>query len=121
MYRLATLEPSMPIMARPISGDQARLNPRIVACLPWEQGMIAQINPDEDNPFAILELGDGTYMQTFRTHDGFHLEHQLVNAAGHYEISGLATADQVVAAFVSYAFGKNEWLENFTWQLQQLR
>lgn len=84
------------------------------------KSMIAQIHPDDDSPFAILMLGDGTYMQTYRTHDGFHLEHQLVNGAGHYEISGLATADQVVDAFVSYAFGKNEWLDVFTWQLQQL-
>ena len=84
------------------------------------KSMIAQIHPDDDNPFAILNLGDGTYMQTYRMHDGFHLEHQLVNVASHYEISELATADQVVAAFVSYAFGKNEWLDSFTWQLQQL-
>ena len=68
----------------------------------------------------MLILGDGTFMQTLKTDDGFVLEHQLVNTACHYEIPEFATADQVVAAIVSYAFGNNEWLESFAWQLQQL-
>ncbi len=84
------------------------------------KSLIPQIHPNDDNPFAILMLGDGTFMQTLRTDDGFVLEYQLVNTKCHFEIPERATAGQVVAAMVSYAFGKNEWLESFDWQLQEL-
>ena len=83
--------------------------------------LIPQIHPRDDNPFAILSVGEGTFMQTLRTDDGFILEHQLVNTSSHYEIPELASGDQVVSAMVSYAFGRNEeWLESFAWQRQQL-
>lgn len=85
------------------------------------QRLIPQIHPDDDNPFAILSVGEGTFMQTLWTDDGFILEHQLVNTSSHYEIPELASADQVVSAMVPYAFGKNEeWLESFAWRRQEL-
>ena len=84
------------------------------------KSLIPQIPPDDDNPFAILILGEGTFMQTLSTDEGFLLEHQLVNTSCHYEIPEFASADHVVNAMVSYAFGKNEWLESFDWELQEL-
>jgi hypothetical protein len=84
------------------------------------QRMIPQIGPDDDNPFAILTRGEGTYMQTLRTEEGYVLEHQLVNTSSHYEIPAPASAEQVVAAMLSYAFGENEWLESFAWRPQEL-
>lgn len=83
------------------------------------ESIIPQIDPDDDNPFAVLTLGEGTYMQTLRTDDGFVLEHQLVNTSSHYEVANPVSAEQVVAAMLSYAFGDNEWLDEFTWQLQE--
>jgi len=81
--------------------------------------MIPQIRPDHSDPFAILSLADGTFMQTLRTEDGFVLEHQLVNTSSHYEIPKLATSHQVVKAMVAYAFGNDEeWLRAFAWQRQ---
>lgn len=77
---------------------------------------IRMIEPDMDNPFAILLTGDGTYLQTFRDADGFILEYQLVNTSSHYETPKYASKDDVVEAMLSYAFGKNEWLETFKWR-----
>lgn len=85
------------------------------------EGMIPQIAPDDDNPFAILIAGKGTFMQTFRTDDGFILEHQMVNTSSHYEVSTLLPADQVVRAMKSYSFGDDKyWLESLSWQRQTL-
>lgn len=83
--------------------------------------LIPGIRPTDDNPFAILSTSDGTYMQTLRTEDGYVLEHQLVNTSSHYETPEPASADEVVAAMVAYAFGENEdWLEAFAWRRQVL-
>lgn len=79
--------------------------------------VITGINPDEDNPFAILGIAEGgTYIQTYRETDGFLLEYQLVNTSSHYRVDELLSAKQVVNAMISYAFGKDEWLEAFEWQ-----
>ena len=82
--------------------------------------MISSIHEDDDNPFAILSIGDGTFIQTYRTEDGFALEHQLVTTECHYEVPELLSEKQVIAAMDSYAFGKLEWLEAHNWQLQDL-
>lgn len=84
------------------------------------EALIPSIDPDEDNPFAVLSVGDGTYLQTYRTAEGFLLEHQLVNTSSHYEIPDCASAVQVVSAMISYAFGNNEWLSAFDWRRQSL-
>ncbi len=100
--------PSLGFADHPVASDIERLIP--------------QIHPDDDNPFAILSVGEGTYMQTLRTDEGYILEHQLVNTSSHYEIPQVASTDQAVSAMIAYAFGKNdEWLEAFPWQLQQLK
>ncbi len=78
------------------------------------------IHPDDDNPFAVLKRGDGTYMQTYRIEDGYVLEHQLVNTSSHYGVSKPVSADEVVAAMLSYAFGDNEWVNMFAWPRQKL-
>lgn len=82
--------------------------------------MIPAIDAEADNPYAILESGDGTYLQTFRSDEGFELEYQLVNTSNHYSISKPTTGKKVAQAMISYAFGKNEWLEMFEWKRQKL-
>ena len=43
-----------------------------------------------DEPFAIIEKADGTYMQTMvDPDDGWVLEYQLVNTSSHYEVYDL--------------------------------
>jgi len=76
-------------------------------CLPCLVGQ-----PD---PFAIIELRGGTYMQVQTEGEGFCLEHQEVTTASHYRVEGVITADQAVSAFLSYAFGKNEWAFKHRW------
>jgi hypothetical protein len=84
------------------------------------ESLLAQIHPDDDDPFAIMETGDGTYLQTLRGDDGYVLEHQLVNTSNHYETINLATFEQVVEAFRAYGFGGTDWLESFDWRRQDL-
>ena len=79
--------------------------------------VITGIDSDEDDPFAVLGIAEGgTYIQTYREHDGFVLEYQLVNTSSHYRVPSLLSAEQVVDAMISYAFGKDEWLEALEWQ-----
>lgn len=84
------------------------------------ESLIPQITPDDPNPFAILETGDGTFMQTLCTDDGYVLEHQLVNTSSHYETPDLVSLVDVINAMKSYAFGNNEWLDAFDWRRQVL-
>lgn len=84
------------------------------------ESLLAQITPDDDNPFAIMETGEGSYIQTLCTDDGYLLEYQLVNASSHYETSTPLSFEEVVDCFVSYGFEGNQWLESFTWQRQRL-
>lgn len=85
------------------------------------KNLIPEIDPDEDNPFAVFGPPDsGTYMQTFREVDGFVLEYQLVNVSSHYRVPELLTAEQVVDAMLSYGWGRDEWLSMFTWERMEL-
>ena len=81
--------------------------------------MIPRIQPDDANPFAILSTGDGTYIQTLNTGDGYVLEYQLVNISSHYEVPELVSLQEVLGAFKSYASGTNDWLTDFAWQPQE--
>ncbi len=81
---------------------------------------LAKISSDEDDPFAILETGDGTYIQTLNTGDGFVLEYQLVSTACHYETPELVSLEEAVAALISFGWGNHEWLTDFAWQRQDL-
>ncbi len=78
--------------------------------------LIPQIDARGANPFAVLELGRGTYMQVYRTLDGFEVEHQMVNLSSHYKALGFATAQETAEAMASYASGDHGWLEAFMWE-----
>jgi hypothetical protein len=84
------------------------------------QSMIPRIAADDDNPFAVLTLVEGTYMQTLRTEAGYSLEYQLVNTSSHYQVSSPLTSQQVVTAMISFGFGGSQWLTSLDWQLQSL-
>lgn len=72
-------------------------------------------------PAAILDRGDGTYLQTYLDAPGrYTLEHQLVTTKFHFGTAGPATLDDVQRAFHSYAFGRYEWAREFDWQHQPL-
>jgi hypothetical protein len=73
------------------------------------------------DPFAVLTLSDGTYMQTLAEAGGkFVLEHQLVNTSSHYGASANVTRKTVVDAMVSYGFGDGEWIDLVTWRRMRL-
>ena len=76
---------------------------------------------DHDDPFAILAIADGTYLQTYWNSDGtYDLEHQLVTTKFHYRALGKVNVGNVCDAFISYAFGKKEWATDFTWERVKL-
>ena len=67
--------------------------------------------------FAVMDVGNGTYMQALQTgENSFRLEHQLVNTANHYEAVSELSAQQVISALKSYAFGKKEWATEISWR-----
>jgi len=71
--------------------------------------------------FAILDRGNGTYMQAYQESTGLYtLEHQLVTTANHYRAMGDMDARQVIAAFKSYAFEKKEWAREWRWEKVEL-
>ena len=82
--------------------------------------MIGRIDPNEDNPFAILSRTEGTYLQTLRIDEGYLLEHQLVNVSSHYEVPAPVPGESVTEAMLSYLRGDYQWLEMFDWQKQEL-
>jgi hypothetical protein len=71
--------------------------------------------------FAILDRGNGTYMQAYQEPTGLYtLEHQLVTIANHYRAVGEMDARQVIAVFKSYAFEKKEWAREWQWEKIEL-
>ena len=72
-------------------------------------------------PAAILENGDGSYLQTYQDGpDQYALEYQLVTTAFHFAAATPATTQEVLRAFRSYAFGKYEWTRDIVWRHQPL-
>src|SRR5215510_11614136 len=72
---------------------------------------------DHKDSFAILDRGDGTYLQTYQNRNGtYDLEHQLVTTKFHYRALGEVNTDRACEAFISYAFGKKEWAFDFAWR-----
>jgi len=72
---------------------------------------------DHKDPFAILAIADGTYLQTYQNPNGtYDLEHQLVTTKFHYRALGEVNTDRACEAFISYAFGKKEWAFDFAWR-----
>jgi hypothetical protein len=74
----------------------------------------------ENDAFAILSIGEGTYLQTLAEDGLFVLEYQLVSTAAHYELPERVTTDVVTNAFLSYAFGMKEWARELPWRKLEL-
>ena len=72
-------------------------------------------------PAAILEFGEGSYLQTWRdSTDAYDLEYQLVTTAFHYVVPRSLTQAEVLAAFDSCANGRYEWAKDFPWTLHSM-
>jgi hypothetical protein len=84
----------------------------ISRCLPQLDGA--------HDPFAILESGNGTYMQARAVGGAFIVEHQLVSLSSHYRLEERVSSDVVVSLFLSYAFGRKEWACDFKWDPMEL-
>ncbi|QDT59825.1 hypothetical protein SV7mr_23370 [Stieleria bergensis] len=76
---------------------------------------VPRLQQADSDPFAILDLGNGSYMQTLADPSGYFVEYQLVSLASHYTLPAPVDAQTVIALFKSYAFGKKEWSVNHQW------
>jgi hypothetical protein len=72
--------------------------------------------PEKTEPFTVVELRGGTYMQVYADEQGFHLEHQLVTPGAHYRCVDVVSPEVAVDTLVSYAFGKYEWAYDRRWE-----
>lgn len=81
---------------------------------------IPRLQDTKSDPFAILDLGDGTYMQAYAEESGYEVEYQLVSLAARYALNKKVDAATVVALFKSYAFGRKEWAREYTWSKVEL-
>lgn len=69
------------------------------------------------DPFAVIDVGPGTYMQVLQISDNeYLLEHQLVTTANHFQVSSPVSLATAIDAMKSYAFGKYEWAKSFEWK-----
>ena len=90
---------------------------------PADKVTIRKIIPRLDgqrNPFAILNIGNGTYIQCYAEVGLYDVEHQVVSTAAHYSLKKKADAATVVKLFLSYGFGKKEWATEYEWKLMKL-
>lgn len=76
---------------------------------------VPRLQQTDNDPFAILDLGNGSYMQTLADPAGYFVEYQLVSLASHYTLPAPVDAETVVSLFKSYAFGKKEWARTHQW------
>ena len=81
---------------------------------------IPRLKDTESDPFAVLDIGDGTYMQAYAEGSRYGVEYQLVSLASHYALDVSVDAATVVMLFNSYAFGRKEWAREYTWTKVEL-
>jgi len=70
----------------------------------------------KEEPFVVVELRGGTYMQVYADEQGFHLEHQLVTPGAHYSCVDIVGPEVAIETLVSYAFGNHEWAYERRWE-----
>jgi hypothetical protein len=80
------------------------------------EAVLAALPALRDGDWAVLDRGEGTYLQAFREADGSYvLEHQLVTPRSLYRAASPLDADAACRAFVSYGFERKEWAVDIDW------
>lgn len=96
----------MVLIAPTLDVDEPATRERIAEIIPALAG--------RDDPFAILEAGELTYMQTCWTEHGYELEYQDGDLEQHYRVrDGGLTAADVVRAMQDYLDGSPAWRPRF--------
>jgi hypothetical protein len=78
--------------------------------------IIAEVIPllnGKDNPFAILQQTELTYMQTLWTPNGYDIEYQEQNVMHHYQLKKLINEQKAISIFQSYLLGEDDWKLEF--------
>ncbi len=80
-----------------------------------------EVSTLDEEQFAILKKDDETYIQAMVDPDeGMLLEYQDGSVEEHFGVAETPTKTAVVAAFLSYAAGTDEWKTRFEWARMEL-
>jgi len=79
--------------------------------------------PGEGDSFLILSKNEMTYMQTSGSiQEGFILEYQEGSVDEHYACTNSPlTQDLLVQAFKDYLNGKPDWINDLTWEKEDIQ
>lgn len=81
------------------------------------EAILATLPALQDGDWAVLDRGEGTYLQAWREADGSYvLDHQLVTTGSHYRAARPLDTEAVCRAFLSYAFERKEWATDIEWE-----
>jgi hypothetical protein len=81
---------------------------------PATESLIAKVVRElagREDPFAILELDELTYMQVLWTPEGYDLEYQERNIMHHFRLARLVTAAEATLTLQNYLAGDQTWKE----------
>ena len=79
---------------------------------PATAALIAKVVPElagREDPFAILEQGELTYMQVLWTAEGYDLEYQERDIMHHFRVAKPISAPEAILALQEYLTGDETW------------
>jgi len=79
------------------------------------RGILAGL-PSLKEPFAILEISPGTYVQTYWSENGYELEFQEGTVDRHYRVTRWLSREETVDAFLRFAGGDRPWINEAVFQ-----
>ena len=74
-----------------------------------------------DDPFAILEQNELTYLQALWTPDGYHLEVQEGNVDQHFQSTSPVPKEQVISCFQAYLSNDHSWKSEIEFEQKIIR
>ena len=82
---------------------------------------IIQSLEDKEDPFAILEQDELTYIQTLWTPNGYHLEYQEGDVNRHFQSTSPLSKEQVAYCFQSYFSSDQNWKSQIEFEQKIIR
>ena len=77
--------------------------------------------PNRENPYAVLAMDSGTYMQFLWTPEGFILEYQGGSIDRHYCSKDYLLSEVVESALIQYLNGESVWCSDIGFYRKNIR
>lgn len=77
---------------------------------------IIRLIEGKNDPFAILQKNELTFMQVLWTHDGYILEYQENSILNHYRVKELISQEDAIWSLQSYLKGEVYWKAKFDFE-----